>query len=286
MNKWQKEVIEAAVSYTDKGWCVLPVCQETKRPLITDWPNRATTDDRTIVRWWLKEYPTAGIGVLTGPRSGFFVVDIDLKQDTNGERSLRERFSDEFHPHVEQYLAQKTPSGGTHLLFKWDDTLPVSTRAGILPGVDTRGLGGQIVVDPSRRDGKQYRWNNLELPIAEIPPWVRTLVADRPESKGVGRLNLKSVLEGIPKGSRDDQIFRFACLLCGKGISKDLALAFVLKAAEKCIPPLDENIARRKVDDAYSKYPDSHVQDTFQAMLHWENTLKQQRKQQGAMVMR
>ena len=86
-------MIDAAITYADKGWHVLPVCQHTKRPLLTDWPNHATTDDRTIVRWWLKKYSTAGIGVLTGPRSGFFVVDIDVKQDTNGNHSLYDRFA-------------------------------------------------------------------------------------------------------------------------------------------------------------------------------------------------
>lgn len=283
MNKLQKDMIDAAITYADKGWCVLPVCQDTKRPLLSDWPNKATTDDRTVVQWWLKQYPDAGIGVLTGPRSGFFVVDIDVKQDTNGEDSLRERFGDEYTPDLENHLAQITPSGGKHLLFKWDDTLPVRTRAGILPGVDTRGIGGQIVVAPSQRDGKRYRWNDLTLPVPEIPPWVKHLVAERSATTD-RRLDLKGVLEGVPQGSRDDQIFRFASLLRGHGISRDLALLYVLTAAQKCIPPLDESVAIRKTEDAYRKYPENISPDTFQTMVDWEKTFQLKRKQQGAMA--
>ena len=283
MNKSQKDMIDAAITYADKGWHVLPACQYTKKPLLTDWPNQATTDDRSIVRCWLKTYPTAGIGVLTGPRSGFFVVDIDVKQDTNGEDSLRDRFSDDFKPDFDNHLAQTTPSGGIHLLFKWDETLAVRTRAGILPGVDTRGLGGQIVVAPSQRDGKRYQWNDLTLPVAEIPPWVKQLVAE-PSASTDKRLDLKEVLEGVSQGSRDDQIFRFASLLRGQGIPKDVALPFVLTAAQKCIPPLDPSVAIRKIEDAYRKYPETKIPDTFQAMLDWEKTFQQKRKKQGAMA--
>ena len=238
MNKSQKDMIDAAITYADKGWHVLPACQYTKKPLLTDWPNQATTDDRSIVRCRLKTYPTAGIGVLTGSQSGFFVVDIDVKHNTNGNQSLYDRFGDELSLDMDQHLTQTTPSGGIHLLFKWDDTLAVRTRAGILPGVDTRGIGGQIVVAPSQRNGKRYQWNDLTLPVAEIPPWVKHLVAG-PSASTDKRLHLKGVLEGVSQGSRDDQIFRFASLLRGKGISRDVALSHVLTAAQKCIPPLD-----------------------------------------------
>ena len=283
MNKFQTDMIDAAITYADKGWHVLPVCQHTKRPLLTDWPNHATTDDRTIVRWWLKKYSTAGIGVLTGPRSGFFVVDIDVKQDTNGNQSLYDRFGDELSLDMDQHLTQTTSSGGIHLLFKWDDTLAVRTRAGILPGVDTRGIGGQIVVAPSQRDGKRYQWNDLTLPIAEIPPWVKQLVAE-PSASTDKRLHLKGILEGVSHGSRDDQIFRFASLLRGQGIPRDVALPFVLTAAQKCIPPLDTSVAIRKIEDAYRKYPENNMPDTFQAMLDWEKTFQQKRKKQEAMA--
>ena len=190
---------------------------------------------------------------------------------------------DDFNPDIENHLAQTTPSGGIHLLFKWDDTLPVRSLTKILPGVDTRGIGGQIVVAPSQRDGKRYQWNDLALPVADIPPWVKHLVAE-PSASTDKRLALKEVLEGVSQGSRDDQIFRFASLLRGKGISRDLALSHVLTAAQKCIPPLDPSVAIRKIEDAYRKYPENNLPDTFQAMLDWEKTFQQKRKKQGAMA--
>jgi hypothetical protein len=62
------------------------------------------------------------------------------------------------------------------------------------------------------------------------------------------------VLTGVAEGKRDDAVFRYACRLRTRNISKDEALVLVLNAARSCSPPFDERVARDKVERAW-KYP-------------------------------
>ncbi len=48
----------------------------TKKPCITDFKNKATTDPDQIGRWFTK-WPDAMPGIPTGSRTGFVVLDID-----------------------------------------------------------------------------------------------------------------------------------------------------------------------------------------------------------------
>ena len=58
------------------GWCVHPVREKAKIPLLADWPNQATNNPSTIGTW-SAQYPDCNWGVLTGLRSGILVVDVD-----------------------------------------------------------------------------------------------------------------------------------------------------------------------------------------------------------------
>lgn len=254
LNKRQEYVLECALDYAkNRGWHILPVGRN-KRPIILDWTNKATTDERQIAKWWL-EMPWANIGILTGPESGFWVVDTDNREEFNGLVTLSEYFGDKFVFNSDKYLAGKTPTGGVHLLFQWDDDFPIKTTSNILKGVDSRGQGGQIVVAPSSRniDGEwlQYRWNNWDLPISPMLPWTYELVK-LAGAKDTGRLNIEEVMKGLPQGERDEQLNKFAWWLKGHGISYELAVGFVMAAAEKTIPPFDPQTAKEKVDRAYT----------------------------------
>ena len=97
------------------------------------------------------------------------------KEEINGLENIANFFGDDFVFNSHKYLAGKTPTGGIHLLFKWDDDYKVKTTSNILPGIDTRGTGGQIIVAPSSRningEWLEYRWNNIDLPISPMQPW-------------------------------------------------------------------------------------------------------------------
>lgn len=254
LNKRQEYVLGCALQYaTERNWHVLPVGRN-KRPLIKDWTNQATTNEETIARWWL-DMPYANIGILTGPESGFWVVDTDNRPDFNGLTTLSEYFGENFIFNSDKYLAGKTPTGGVHLLFQWDDDFPIKTTSNILKGVDSRGIGGQIIVAPSSRnidnEWVQYRWNDWNLPISPMMPWTYDLVK-LVGARNTGRLDIEQVMKGMSEGARDEQLNKFAWWLKGHGISYELAIGFVMTAAERCIPPFDPHIVKEKVDRAYT----------------------------------
>jgi hypothetical protein len=83
--------INSALKCAEKGWPVLPVhtvpngrcscgnpeCLDAgKHPRIKGWPQNASTDAETI-RAWFRQWPNTNFGILTGPRSGLVVLDID-----------------------------------------------------------------------------------------------------------------------------------------------------------------------------------------------------------------
>jgi hypothetical protein len=69
------------------------------------------------------------------------------------------------------------------------------------------------------------------------------------------KINPASVLAGVPEGQRDITLFKYACRLRAKGMSKEEAEALVLQAAANCEPPFPEADAREKVRSAW-KYPE------------------------------
>lgn len=250
MNKHQEKVLEAALEYAANGWRVLPV-GKNKKPIVQDWTASATTDEIAITKWWIK-YPSANIGIATGKESGIWVLDVDVHSD-NGMESLKNHFGDRL-KFDDDVLIQKTPTGGFHFFFKWDDEHPVKTTSSVLPGVDFRGTGGQIVVSPSSRniDGQwiEYRFNNKNNKPSSLREWVIELIGM--SSNGGQSFDVNKVLTGLKEGNRDEQIFRYAWHLKTLGIDYGLASGFIKTACEKATPPFDWSIAEEKLQRAYS----------------------------------
>lgn len=254
LNKFQERTLETAIGYAlDRGWHVLPV-SKNKKPLVANWTKTASKDEEQIVQWWLK-YPSANIGILTGPESGFWVVDTDNREEFNGLQNLAEYFGEAFTFDVNKYLVGKTPTGGVHLLFQWDDNYSVKTTANVLQGVDFRGIGGQIIVAPSSRniDGEwlEYRWNNATLPISPMQPWAYELVKLAGE-RNEHRVDLKDIVNGLPEGRRDEMLNKFAFWLKGHDVPFEMAVGYVVAAAKLSEPPFDGSVAREKVIRAYT----------------------------------
>jgi len=249
-------MVNAAISYANEGWHVIPVGAgpDRKLPYIKNWTQEASTDWDTIAGWW-SEYPDANIGIATGAKSGFWVVDVDMKNGINGLKSLCDKFGVEGTFDSKKYRLGRTATGGFHFPFAWDPALPVRNAQAILPGVDIRGEGGQIVVAPSTRllNGREvaYEWNDRWLPVSPIPNWARTLVSAA-VSRHARPVDLVSVMSGLKEGSRDTELWRYACHLASRNVPLDLALSFLSVAAERCQPPFEPQLAEEKVIRAYS----------------------------------
>lgn len=150
--------------YCSIGWCIFPVeifaakdGKITKKPLITDWINKATNKHDEAVELF-KAFPNAGIGVATGKRSGITVIDIDVKAGKNGFVTL-----EALNITIPATATQVTPTGGQHKFFKYTPDLKNSVST--IDGVDVRNDGGFIVLAPSVfPDGRSYEWNIEEEP--------------------------------------------------------------------------------------------------------------------------
>ena len=179
----------AALVYAGRGWPVFPLAgivsghcgcmlgtgcaHPGKHPLLRGGLHGATTDPQMIDRWW-RRWPWATLGLLTGPRSGLVVVDIDPRH--GGQASLDVLRAQGLV--LPPTLTVQTGGGGEHLFYHHPGrhvrnsagTLP---GAGSLPGLDLRGDGGYIVAPPSSHaSGGRYQWAPDTASMARLPDWV------------------------------------------------------------------------------------------------------------------
>jgi hypothetical protein len=68
------------------------------------------------------------------------------------------------------------------------------------------------------------------------------------------RLDVAEVLKGVPKGERDQKLFRLASKMRGADVPYAFARKLTLEAAANCDPPFPEDEAIQKVESAYSRY--------------------------------
>lgn len=132
------------------GWRVFPLRADTGTPSFTEWPERATTDFDQIQAWFTGEYARCGVGIATGPESGIWVLDIDVK-DADGFASLR-ALAARNHCGTEPFtstMVVRTPSGGAHVYFRWDEAAGAeggirNSAKQLAPGLDVRGIRGYV----------------------------------------------------------------------------------------------------------------------------------------------
>ncbi len=158
-------ILQAALEFADRGTPVIPVNE--KKPYHRDWPNRATTDENTIIGWWA-ENPGANLGVLCGEKSS--IVDMGVNQVPDGRTVLLDIFSGEL-PTTIAFQATRGP----HYWFRWRQGLPPKARyfigdnsLEIIPG----NRPAQVVVPPSVFFGEARQWlegcSPAEAELAEI----------------------------------------------------------------------------------------------------------------------
>lgn len=127
-----------------------------KHPIHGRWQSQdldAERLDRELAR-----QPDLNLGLRMGRQpNGTFLVTVDV----DGEPSLLAPLEAEHGP-FPPTLTARTGSGGQHLIYRVREGVEIRNRQGIVPGVDIRGEGGQIVVAPSRhRSGRSYEWINV-----------------------------------------------------------------------------------------------------------------------------
>jgi hypothetical protein len=78
-----------ALSYLQKGWGVIPVDAKTKRPLLASWEEyQRRLPSVEEVNSWFNQFPSAGVGIVTGAVSGLGVVDADNEKGFASSQTL------------------------------------------------------------------------------------------------------------------------------------------------------------------------------------------------------
>ena len=236
-------VLAAALDYAKRGWPVFPTRRD-KHPVTAHGNLDATTDEKTIRRWW-SEFP--GVNVMVACGDKLSVLDVDMHKDENGKGELKRLMAE----HQQAFFitpVSHTGGGGLHILFQHHPALDIKSKRDVRPGVH---FVPTFTAPPSVNDeGGIYQWNadrGLDTPLAPVPDWLirltKTQVPRAPFSAG-------SDLH-ITEGQRDIRLYHEGCALRGRGYPEE-AIYEALLAVNRwcCDPPLPESVVRTKAHSA------------------------------------
>ena len=178
---------ETAVRYAERGWHVIPlhwitdggVCScklagecgsPGKHPVMAGWAHRDKPEPEHVRKAYLERWPRANVGLATGEKSGFWVLDVDPKN--GGDKALAAWVA-EHGPLITRTI--RTPSGGWHYYFTLPDFKITNARGQLPEGIDVRGAGGQVAAPPSAGVGGDYA---VHVPgdVCPAPDWLLDLV--------------------------------------------------------------------------------------------------------------
>lgn len=223
------------------GTCNCPAAQTCahpgKHPRVAKGVHAASVDIDQLRRWFGR-WPDSNVAIAV-PET---LVVVDIDDPFTGHAALKSAGFE-----LPRSLEVRT-GRGTHIYYQ--AAQPVRSRTGVVPRVDVRGVGGYIIVPPSRHAlGGGYTFANDE-PIAVAPPWLYSQPnAERASAAMTSRL-------GYDEGFRDVGLFRDACSFRARGLSIEQAETLIVAAANACRPPFPVEGALEKVRRAY-RFPAS-----------------------------
>jgi hypothetical protein len=261
------ELHRAARAYAAAGIPVFPVEVGGKKPITDNGFKDATTDIEKIDEWWQQQ--DYNIAMSPG-ENNLLVVDFDPGAD----QSLLQKFPPTY--------TVKTPRG-RHLYFLGTGRTSASK---IAEHIDTRGVGGYVLVPPSQIGGQLYEVE-FELDYQPLPSWVKEALdtVDAPLKAATEEKDLpgniaraKKLLDQAVKNEDvaiegcggDDRTYRMCCELLDLGLSVETAKEMLEEIWNPaCMPPWDsealdlkfENASRYQQNEAgaYAVAPSSEV---------------------------
>jgi hypothetical protein len=246
-----KSALDYACLNAKRGIPAIWIPRGTKKPVMTGWPTKATTD-ATIIRQWEKAHPGCNFGLAMG--GSFIAIDID---DTSVIPHLKAQGLE-----LTPTLTHDTPGGGRHFIYEKPADVVIKNSVKILPGVDIRAEGGQIVGPGSTHpNGGRYELY-VDLPIAKLPQASLKLLTggkpNLPAAPVAGTARGK-----VAEGQRNTTLTSIAGTLHAHGMPlPDLKEQLLLKNATYD-PPLDEEEVLG-IAESVDKYP---VPDSVAALL-------------------
>lgn len=233
------ELHKAARAWAARGVPVFPCIPDQKKPATPHGYLNATTDPHVIDGWWeVDEYNVA----LSPGAAGWAVLDID--PDKGGWESLN---AYEISYGVPETFTTETPSGGQHLWFQ--GTLPRNTASKLGKGLDTRSIGGYVLVPPSRTEAGSYRVVR-DLPLAPLPEWLAEAVVAQRNVSQAGSVDLDlpvnltrfkeyaRSLRPATAGTVNEAGTSLVGVACDMALSRDAAWPIIVEQwGARCLPP-------------------------------------------------
>ena len=256
--------LECALALAAAGFHVFPLAPDTKnKPLITDYPNKASRDPEQI-RKWGAQWPAANVAISTTRygAGGLLVVDVDNKGDKDGDSATLALELDgrEFPP----TMVQHTPTGGRHVIY----TVPKAVKQGVDvlgPGLDIRSHGGYIVGAGSVVPAGVYS-ATIQTP-APAPQWLidacgarreRTEDSAKPvEGVDIGRARqraseyLQTAPQAVEGQGGDATTFKVVARVKDLGVPQDEAADVLAPWNELNAPPWSPDELAVKIRNAY-----------------------------------
>ena len=242
-----KDMLKAAEQLAACGFNVLPIKSGSKIPACKHGVNDATKDPAQLSTWFERTSNTTGVS-----GEGFIIFDFDCHGEVDGRETLAEWERE--HGQLPETLAQTTPSGGLHMVYRSAEEVRPSVNADL--AVDVRAWGSYIVCDPT----PGYTWTGDLDEIADADDRVREFLEYVRPSKGK-REKVQAPEGGQAKGGRNDMLYKLACSLQSQNMP-DEAIHAAIQAYNytECTPPLSVDEVNKVLNSALSK-PKGHSEE-------------------------
>lgn len=267
--------LESALELARRGFYVVPIPKNKKKPVIKNWIECAANDPEKIKELWKTPPETKfpmqrpfniGISMKTfnGGEHYLMALDVDMKNGNNGfAELLKWELEEKFLPIT---YSQKTPTNGGHYILRTKIPLRNSVCS-LAPGIDVRGVVGQVLGAGSVIDGKPYTITKDVEPAwapdwlvnlcnqikAKEPPISSVISLDRERAVRTASYYLENEAEVAIQGAGGaTTTYRVAATLKDFGLSEEDA--FDLMAGDwndACIPPWPLDELKNQVECAY-----------------------------------
>lgn len=248
-------------NFIDNNLKIFPIMENKKLPLIDAWQKDCSSDFRQIL-YWLENAKNCNIG-LPANENDLFIIDIDM-HGVDGIGNFTKLLNDLGVDITElDTLAQTTPSGGLHFIFKSDDELKQVTNSANCfkdyQGIDIR-TKGYILVEPSVINGVPYKLNLKD--VAPLPKALRVFILDNnTKQEEVRKTKGYEKPLKVEKGGRDSELFDYLNQLYYKTRldQEEIRLLAYHFNQTICDPPLSDGVVDYKVDKLFKKKRNKYI---------------------------